>query len=112
VVLNASQRNRRVPRLAAWSFGVGIVATIGAAMAHGLGHGLIGALVSVWPALALVGSYGLMMVISSALCRCGEGPATEAGHWGKSAAWPVRGKRQPAELDYWERKPPVGCGIG
>jgi hypothetical protein len=63
VILNASRRNQRVPRLAAWSLGVGIVATIGANVAHGLGHGPIGALVSAWPALALVGAYELLMVV-------------------------------------------------
>jgi hypothetical protein len=63
VISNASRRNQRVPWLAAWSLGVGIVATIGANVAHGLGHGPIGALVSAWPALALVGSYELLMAI-------------------------------------------------
>jgi hypothetical protein len=33
------------------------VATVGANVAHGLNHGVIGALVSAWPALALVGSF-------------------------------------------------------
>jgi len=56
VVLDASRQNHPVPRLALWSLGVGIVATVGANLAHGLGHGPIGALVSAWPALALVGS--------------------------------------------------------
>jgi hypothetical protein len=46
VVLDASRRNHRVPRLAALSLGAGIVATVGASLAHGLGHGPIGALVS------------------------------------------------------------------
>src|SRR5271157_4365085 len=55
VVLDASRRNRPVPRLAAWSLGAGIVATVGANLAHGVGHGPVGALVSAWPALALVG---------------------------------------------------------
>jgi hypothetical protein len=36
---------------AALSLGAGIVATVGASLAHGLGHGPIGALVSAWPAL-------------------------------------------------------------
>jgi Protein of unknown function (DUF2637) len=63
VVLDASRRNQRVPRLAQWSLGVGIVATIGANLAHGLGHGPVGALVSAWPALALVGSYELLMLL-------------------------------------------------
>jgi hypothetical protein len=42
---------------------VGIVATVGANLAHGLGHGPVGALVSAWPALALVGSYELLMLL-------------------------------------------------
>jgi hypothetical protein len=33
VVLDASRRNQRVPRLAAWSLGVGIVATVGVNLA-------------------------------------------------------------------------------
>jgi hypothetical protein len=60
VVLDAS---RRVPRLAAWSLGAGIVATAGANLAHGVGHGPVGALVSAWPALALVGSFELLMML-------------------------------------------------
>jgi Protein of unknown function (DUF2637) len=63
VILDASRRDQRVPRLAAWSLGVAIAATIGANLAHGLGHGPIGALVSAWPALALVGSYELLMML-------------------------------------------------
>jgi Protein of unknown function (DUF2637) len=51
VVLDASRRNNRVPRLAAWSLGVGIVATAGANLAHGLGHGPAGAVVSAWQRL-------------------------------------------------------------
>ena len=54
VVLDTSRRNQPVPRLAAWSLGTGIVDTVGANLAHGVGHGPIGALVSAWPALALV----------------------------------------------------------
>ena len=57
VVLDASRRGQPVPRLAAWSLGAGIVATVGANLAHGVGHGPVGALVSAWPALALIGSF-------------------------------------------------------
>ena len=53
VILDASHRKQPVPLLAKWSLGVGIAATIGANVAHGLNHGPIGALVSAWPALAL-----------------------------------------------------------
>jgi hypothetical protein len=63
VVLDASRRNQPVPRLALWSLGAGIVATVGANLAHGLGHGPVGALVSAWPALALVGSFELLMLL-------------------------------------------------
>jgi hypothetical protein len=63
VVLDASRRNQRVPRLALWSLAAGIVATVGANLAHGLGHGPVGALVSAWPALALVGSFELLMLL-------------------------------------------------
>ncbi|MFI0368846.1 DUF2637 domain-containing protein [Actinomadura sp. 1N219] len=64
VILDASRRKQRVPTLAKWSLAVGIVATIGANVAHGLNHGPTGALVSAWPALALVGSFELLMTLT------------------------------------------------
>jgi hypothetical protein len=63
VILNPNQRSLPVPRLAARSSGVGVVAITGANVAHGLEHGPIGALVSTWLALALVGSYELLMAV-------------------------------------------------
>ncbi|GAA4514044.1 hypothetical protein GCM10023191_082040 [Actinoallomurus oryzae] len=63
VMLDANRRHQPVPALAKWSLGVGIVATIGANLVHGLGHGPVGALVSAWPAVALVGSYELLMAL-------------------------------------------------
>ena len=63
VVLDASRRGQPIPRLAAWSLGTGIVATVGANLAHGVGHGPVGALVSAWPALPLVGSFELLMML-------------------------------------------------
>jgi hypothetical protein len=57
---------RRFPRLARWLLGLGITATLAANVVHGLGHGLAGAGVAAWPAVALVGSYELLtMVIRS-----------------------------------------------
>ncbi|MEV5751700.1 DUF2637 domain-containing protein [Actinoallomurus sp. NPDC052308] len=73
VVFDANRRAKAVPPLALWSLGAGIVATIGANLAHGVGHGPIGALVSAWPALALVGSYELLMM----LIRSEHRPSTE-----------------------------------
>jgi hypothetical protein len=46
VVLDASSQNQPVPRLAAWCLSAGIVATVGANLAHGVGRGPVGALVS------------------------------------------------------------------
>ncbi len=77
VVLDASRRGQPVPRLAVWSLGTGIVATVGANLAHGVGQGPIGALVSAWPALALVGSFELLMMLIRA-GRGGRAGATES----------------------------------
>jgi uncharacterized protein DUF2637 len=63
LILDANRRGRPVPALARWCLGAGIAATIGANVAHGLGHGPVGALVSAWPALALAGSFELLMTL-------------------------------------------------
>ena len=61
--------------MAAWSLGAGICATVGANLAHGVGHGPVGALASAWPALALVGSFELLMM----LIRTGRGARPVTG---------------------------------
>ena len=43
--------------------GLGITAALAANVAHGLGHGLTGTAVAAWPAVALVGSCELLMMI-------------------------------------------------
>ena len=63
VLLGSARRSVPVPSLARWLLGLGIAATLAANVAHGLGHGLIGAAVGAWPAVALVGSYELLMLI-------------------------------------------------
>src|ERR1700728_4034111 len=63
VMLDAARRGARVPALARWLLGLGIIATLAANIAHGLGQGVLGAVVGAWPAVALVGSYELLMVI-------------------------------------------------
>lgn len=63
VMLDSVRRSVRIPALARWLLGLGIVATLAANVDHGLGHGLLGAVVGAWPAVALVGSYELLMVI-------------------------------------------------
>jgi len=63
VMLDSARRRVSVPALSRWLLGLGIAATLAANVAHGLGHGLIGAAVAAWPAVALVGSYELLMLI-------------------------------------------------
>jgi hypothetical protein len=63
LILDANRRHQPVPPLARWCLGAGILATIGANLAHGLGHGPIGTLVSAWPALALAGSFELLVTL-------------------------------------------------
>ena len=63
VLLESARRKVAVPSLARWLLCLGIAATLAANVAHGLGHGLPGAVVAAWPAVALVGSYELLMVI-------------------------------------------------
>jgi Protein of unknown function (DUF2637) len=63
VMLDSAWRSVPVPRVARWLLGLGIAATLAANVAHGFGHGLIGASVAAWPAVALVGSYELLMMI-------------------------------------------------
>jgi hypothetical protein len=78
VALDASRRNHSVPRLALWSLAAGIVATVGANLAHGLGHGPVGALVSAWPAVALIGSFELLMLLIRKHHQADAGQATDA----------------------------------
>jgi hypothetical protein len=63
VVLDSARRHTPVPALARWLLGLGIAATLAANVAHGLGDGPIGAAVAAWPAVALIGSYELLMLV-------------------------------------------------
>ena len=77
VMLDSARRKTAVPALARWLLGLGIAATLSANVAHGLGHGLVGAFVAAWPAVALVESYELlMMVIRSSQVPADGTPAT------------------------------------
>jgi hypothetical protein len=61
VMLDSARRKTPVPALARWLLGLGIAATLAANVAHGLGDGPIGAAVAAWQAVALIGSYELLM---------------------------------------------------
>jgi hypothetical protein len=94
MVLDASRRGQPVPQLAAWSLGSGIVAMVGANLAHGVGHGPVGALVSSWPALALVGSFELLMI----LIRTGRGRRADVTEFEPDQAAPSLAQDTPLEL--------------
>jgi hypothetical protein len=72
VVLYAARHRLAVPVLARWLLALGIVATLGAYVAHGWPDGPIGAAVAAWPAASLVGSYELLLW----LVRTAAGPAS------------------------------------
>jgi hypothetical protein len=74
VMLDCARRKVPVPALARWLLGLGITATLAANVAHG--HGLPGAAVAAWPAVALVGSYELLMMIirSAQMPEAGTAP--------------------------------------
>ncbi len=92
VMLDSTRRGVRVPALARWLLGVGIVATLAANVAHGLGQGLIVAAVGAWPAIALVGTYELLMIV----IRKEQMPAgTPRTHEDRSATDPL-GERAAA----------------
>ena len=61
VIRAAARQGIRAPGLAYVGAGVGMAATIGANVAHGLSHGAVGALVSAWPAVALIIAYEVLM---------------------------------------------------
>jgi Protein of unknown function (DUF2637) len=78
LILDASRRNQPAPPLARWCLGAGILATTSANLAHGFGHDPIGALVSAWPALALAGSFELLMTLIRARTVTSPMPASDA----------------------------------
>jgi hypothetical protein len=78
-MLDSARWGIRAPALARWLLGLGIAATLAANVAHGLGNGRVDAAVGLWPAVALVGSYELLMVIiRSAQTSVGAAAASSA----------------------------------
>ena len=81
VMLDSARRKAQVSALARWLLGLGITATLAANVAHGLGHGLMGASVAAWPAVALVGSYELLMMV----IRSSQAPVEDTSEIGHDA---------------------------
>ena len=61
VLLHEARNDRDAPALARFMLWLGISATIGANIAYGAGYGLLGALISAWPAVAFIGTVEIAM---------------------------------------------------
>jgi hypothetical protein len=60
VMLYAARHRLPVPPLARWMLALGIAASLAVNVAQGWSHGMVGAVVAAWPAVALIGSYELL----------------------------------------------------
>jgi hypothetical protein len=70
VLLHEARNDRDAPGLARLMLWLGIAATIGANIAYGAGYGLLGALISAWPAVGFIGT----VEIATQLVRRSRGP--------------------------------------
>jgi hypothetical protein len=79
VILYAARHRLPVPGLARWMLALGIAASLAVNVAQGWSHGLVGAVVAAWPAVALVGSYELLawMIRTSADRDAGHVPEAD-----------------------------------
>jgi Protein of unknown function (DUF2637) len=80
VLLDSARRDMRAPAIARWLLSAGIAATLFANVAAGLSHGPLGAAIASWPALALVGSYELLMALIRARSSEATGAPVSARH--------------------------------
>ena len=60
-LMHEARNGRDAPRLARFMLWLGIGATVGANIAFGAGYGLLGALISAWPAVAFIGAVEIAM---------------------------------------------------
>ncbi len=61
VLLHEARNDRDAPGLARFMLWLGIAATIGANLAYGVRYGLLGGLISAWPAVAFIGAVEIAM---------------------------------------------------
>ena len=128
VLLHEARNDRDAPRLARFMLWLGIAATIGANIAYGAGYGLLGALISAWPAVAFIGSVEIAMqqvrrarapgaaatvpevpgdveqaVRTAYAASVAAGAAAEPAGHGR-AVRPVPPQGEPAHHDYYRRQ--------
>jgi hypothetical protein len=87
VLLHEARNGRDVPRLARFMLWLGIAATIGAKIAYGAGYGLLGALISAWPAVAFIGAVEMLMMLVRASARRAGGAAAGFAQPVADAVW-------------------------
>jgi hypothetical protein len=91
VLLHEARNGRGAPALARLMLWLGIGATVGANIAYGAGFGLLGALISAWPAVAFIGAVEMVMQL---VRRARGQPRPQPGHpcqatWSKRSAPPT-----------------------
>jgi hypothetical protein len=109
VMLDCARQKVPVPALARWLLGLGVTATLAANVAHGLGRGLMGAAVAAWPAVALVGSYELLMMIIRATQEPGTGLALRRAPECMPDAGPLRMRAAQVFADDLARSRSLGA---
>ncbi len=77
VLLDAARQGLRAPALAWFLLASGVVATLGANVAHGLSHGTVGAMIAGWPALVAVGSFEMLARLVRGARTAVPAPAAE-----------------------------------
>jgi Protein of unknown function (DUF2637) len=90
VIPHAARHRLPVPRLARWMLALGITASLAVNVAQGWSHGLVGAAAAAWPAVALVGSYGLLAWMIRTTAGGGPDRVISPGH-----AVPQPGQPEP-----------------
>jgi hypothetical protein len=63
VMLHEARNKRPAPALSRCMLWLGIAATVGANVAYGSGFGLLGMVISAWPAIGFIGSVEMVMVM-------------------------------------------------
>lgn len=77
VLLHAARQKLSAPRLARWMLVVGVAATVGANLAYGLRYGILGGVISSWPAISFIGSVELVVGMIRRSRRVDEPEQTE-----------------------------------
>ena len=101
VLLHEARNGRDAPGLARFMLWLGIGATIGAKIAYGAGYGLLGALISAWPAVAFIGTVEIaMQQVRRAPARHARPPSGQPyqrcrAMWSRRSAPPTRRRSRP-----------------